>query len=241
MSTSSARSACSPDAVKAGRLATRRPAPGRQMALPRHGVRATLATVAGVGLYALAVWTPQGRVADQMLLALIARLAGTPGESLTATLAGWLREALPIVLLGVVAGLTVLAVIERRWRSLLGATLAAAASVVASPVLRDIVLARPQIADGTGYVHNTFPSTHVTVVAALCLVALWLRPAAWDRTATLRLTGAVVGLAALASVATHAHRPSDVVGSVLLVIALGSAAAWLGAASDRRPARAHRS
>ncbi|NYF99046.1 phosphatase PAP2 family protein [Janibacter cremeus] len=138
------------------------------------------------------------------------------------------RTVLPRAALVALVVIGTVAVLRRRWsRVLMGASVVLM-SVPTSWLLRQW-LPRPD--HGYSYVENTLPSTHVTAVtAAVVAIALLipLRPAWLDRV----LLG-LVALACLGSVVGYAHRPSDVLASVLLV---GVVAGLVGAISvPRRP------
>ncbi|MGC0142892.1 phosphatase PAP2 family protein [Pseudactinotalea sp. Z1732] len=73
---------------------------------------------------------------------------------------------------------------------------------------------------------NTLPSGHVSLSAALAvaIMILWPSRARWP----IVVAGVLLATASLASVVAHAHRPSDVVASVLLTGAVTCAALALG-------------
>ncbi|WP_139123135.1 phosphatase PAP2 family protein, partial [Cellulosimicrobium cellulans] len=133
-------------------------------------------------------------------------------------------RGLPVAGAVVVAVLGVVALVRRAWRDLLAAVLVAAGTVGVAIGLREL-LERPDLG-GFGYAHQTFPSGHVAVVGGLC-VAVWLL---WPRPSSRPAAGwaglAVTAVAGLASVVTYAHRPSDVVGSLLVAAAAAVAVSW---------------
>lgn len=126
------------------------------------------------------------------------------------------RRVLPVLLFAVVLAAGLRALAARQWRSVFTAVLVVVVPVVLSPMLRDDVLRRP-VHEGSHFFPsvNTFPSTHVALVVSL-VAALWIlleSPPAWfSRIAVLTALIAVSG-----NVIGHAHRPSDALGSVLLV------------------------
>jgi membrane-associated phospholipid phosphatase len=127
------------------------------------------------------------------------------------------------------------AVAVRRTHPELGA--AAAATVVGSSLTSQALkrwLDRPDLL-GLGY-QNSFPSGHVTVVAALAAGALLV--SAGRARPTVAAAGlAATAVTAVATVALGWHRPSDVVGAVGVVAAwTAAAAAWaLGRSSAPPP------
>lgn len=120
----------------------------------------------------------------------------------------------PPLLLAAAAVPAGLAVAARAWRRLAAAAIVLAVSAAGARVLQDH-LARPYLGDH-GYPQNTFPSGHVALAAALCVGFVLLWPGGAGR-AVVAAWGGVAVLSALANVVTFAHRPSDVVGSLLLV------------------------
>ncbi len=124
-----------------------------------------------------------------------------------------------------VAVLGVVALLRRAWPDLVAAVLVALGTVGIALGLRE-VLVRPDLG-GYGYAHQTFPSGHVAVVGGLCAAAwlLWPRPASRGAAGWAAL--GVTAVAALASVVTYAHRPSDVVGSLLVAVGVTVATVWV--------------
>ncbi len=125
-----------------------------------------------------------------------------------------LRPTLPLALGAVCCVLGLGALRARRVRALVRATLVVGITVPVSRWLRDAVLERPDLAD-LGYAYNTLPSGHVVASSALCVAVLLLWPRlSWP---LVLWAGGVLLAASIASLLEHAHRPSDVVASLLLV------------------------
>ncbi|MHA7133379.1 phosphatase PAP2 family protein [Oerskovia turbata] len=161
------------------------------------------------GVYVVAVRTLPGQEADNGAFVSWQQLNPFLGA-----FAQVLRPALPVALGVVCAVLGVLALRSRRWLAVGRSAAVVVVTVVLARWLRDGLLDRPNLAD-LAYPHNTLPSGHVAVTAALCVavVLLWPRRSVW-----LVVWAVVVSLAAcVASLLQHAHRPSDVVASLLLV------------------------
>ncbi|SMC50494.1 phosphatase PAP2 family protein [Janibacter indicus] len=138
------------------------------------------------------------------------------GGGSVAILLPWVaRRLVPAAL---VVAVVVAALVRWRWdrRRVLEVAAFVVVSVVVSRLLRDPVLWRP-VYSGEGYAYpfNTFPSTHVTLVAAL-LVAVRLLLPRRPRGLVVAL-GLVLVLAMVGNVVGLAHRPSDTLGSILVV------------------------
>lgn len=187
-------------------------------------------TAAFLVVYVTAVrWGP-GQWLDAKVLGWAQALGVGPAATWLPFLA---RSVLPIVLAALVFLASVGAIAERRWLSVVIAVLVAVLPVLLSPVLRDHILTRPQHGEGYGYAFNTFPSTHVVVVGSL-IAALSIVLESHPGWLGWLIVPAVL-FAMVGNVVGHAHRPSDVIGSVLLVGALyGLFASWLSRSSRPR-------
>jgi membrane-associated phospholipid phosphatase len=196
---------------------------------------AVTCAVAFTVLYVVAVHTAPGRGIDEWV-----RLRIVVGLDPLEPLGAFLRSTFPRLLAAFVLLLALVALWRRRWRSLVVATAVVGVSTAIAYLLRNVLL-RTDFGTGLsgGADVNTFPSTHVAATASLLVAAivLWPRPlvgassgAAWV------VAGVVLAAAALGSVVTHAHRPSDVVGSVLLVAGV-TAATWAVTARVDHPAQ----
>lgn len=188
----------------------------RKHALRTAGLTASMLLV----LYVLAVLTPPGQALDDLLFGWAQRLGVGPLRHWWPLVA---RDWAPFALVVLVVVMAV-AALRRRPFDVVGAAVLVGTSTAASLGLKS-VLVRPEYSVA-GYPENTFPSTHVSATAAL-LVAVWLlaprRPVWLTRT-----LGAAIALVAIGNVVGHAHRPSDVVGSVLLVTAVTAAVRAIG-------------
>lgn len=182
---------------------------------PAAGFVRAGAWLAAVGLiYGLAVCTPYGQRLDSHLM-------GAGLSPLTPVLPAQVFEFLRLgsvyLLAALVACLGVRGLWQRKWGTLARCALLVLCAVGSASWLRR-TLNRPELGDAT-YPFNTLPSGHAASSAALIAVALILAPAKlppWARTAALLCLLIVSG----ASVATFAHRPSDVVASLALVTSL---------------------
>ncbi|WP_197088842.1 phosphatase PAP2 family protein [Cellulosimicrobium funkei] len=198
-------------------------APASVPARPRSSallVVLVLLVAAFVALWAASHLTVAGQRADAGAFRTLAPLHDAGRD-----LAGALRRGLPVACAAVVAVLGMVAVVRRAWRDLLAAVVVVLGIVGIALGLRE-VLVRPDLG-GYGYAYQTFPSGHVAVVGGLC-VAIWLLwPWRSSRAAAGWAAIGVTAVAALASVVTYAHRPSDVVGSLLVAAAVTVAVVWL--------------
>ncbi|WP_278235240.1 phosphatase PAP2 family protein [Isoptericola sp. AK164] len=160
------------------------------------------------------------------------------------------RTTLPLALAALAAVLAVIALGRRRVAPVVAAGSVVVVSVLLARLLRDH-LPRPPVGQGLNgeAVVNTFPSGHVAAAASLLVAVLVL----WPRRRvprTVRILAAIILLAsAFGSVVTHAHRPGDVLGSLLLVGAVaagvllvvrGLAPASVGAVGSARSPRRRR-
>ncbi|MFE5334574.1 hypothetical protein ACFQ8E_01570 [Isoptericola sp. NPDC056573] len=179
-----------------------------------HARRAAVLAACFVGLYAAAVVTPWGQLADDHLLGLT-----TSAGLLTRPVADALRTGLVVAAAGVAVVVGVVAVVRGRWWSAVTCAAVTLLSTALSVALRDVVLLRPLHDPDYGYLYNTYPSTHVTVTAALAvsIVVLWPYRTAHGRVVVRETVLGAVVVACLVNVLTFAHRPADVLGSLLLV------------------------
>jgi len=179
-----------------------------------HVRRAAVLAACFVALYVAAVVTPAGQLADDQLLGLT-----TSAGLLTRTVADVLRSGLVVLAAGVAVSVGVIAVARGRWWSAIACAATTLLSTALSIVLRDVVLLRPVHDPDYGYLYNTYPSTHVTVTAALAIaiVVLWPYRTAHGRVVVRETALAAVVVACVVNVLTFAHRPADVLGSLLLV------------------------
>jgi membrane-associated phospholipid phosphatase len=212
--------------------ATLEPAPSAVS--PRRGRGAVagwlvaVAAAAGLlGVYVLAVRTSAGQRVDDRLMQWASAVAGR---------AAWAESVLdgagaPLTLLAVTAGVVVLALLVHGRGRAVAVAAVAVGTVLGAQVLK-VALERPVLTDQVA--HNSFPSGHVAAVAGVAAALVLAAPR------VLRPLFAVSGLVVvvvvgLATTALAWHRPSDVVGSVLLALAWAGA----GAALSSRSAASH--
>lgn len=123
------------------------------------------------------------------------------------------------------------AVLRRRLLLALVAAVVIGGSIVTTEVLKHMLLQRPDLI-GRAPFANTFPSGHATIALGVGVAAMLVVPPRLRRaTAFLALAYAVV--VGVALIAAGWHRPSDVAGSYLVVVAWAAGAALVAAAIDR--------
>lgn len=121
-----------------------------------------------------------------------------------------------IAVLSIIAVILGCAALTRGQLRLVSVTFLCSVTVVACASLFRRVLWRPELGVES-YDYNTWPSGHVAAVCALALASLRLTPdkMPW-RTASVTSAVIVVTVAAYASMASFAHRPSDTLGAMLI-------------------------
>lgn len=191
------------------------------MSEPRYLLHAGLSALGAVGVYTSGVLTEPGQWVDVQLFGWAQRLH-----------IGLLGDVLPYLARRVLPALMALVALAYGLRSLVQGramlALQCLALVVGSTslcwLLREHVLGRPYYGDQYAYLHNTFPSTHVALVVSLCAaVCLLARPTSRSLSGALVV---VVVVSLLGNVVGHAHRPSDALGSLLVVTAGALLVRW---------------
>ncbi|WP_162786888.1 phosphatase PAP2 family protein [Janibacter anophelis] len=172
--------------------------------------RVVLTAVAFLAVYVVAVLTEPGQRLDDEVFGLVQHL--TPA-ALHEPLQVLARRVLPVGAAVAGSALWLAGLWHRRWLDVLRASVVVLVATLLSRGLR-LVLPRPD--HGYSYDVNTLPSTHATTVVAVG-VAVWVlwpgRRPSWLPAGL----AAVVVMACQGNVVGYAHRPSDVLASVLLV------------------------
>jgi membrane-associated phospholipid phosphatase len=191
-------------------------------------------------VYAIAVRTAHGQRIDE------AAVRGRLGSAVARAAAGDLLTTISVGSLTLaIAALVGQALLRRRVALALVGAAIVVGSLLTSEVLKHVILTRPPLSTG-GPDHNTFPSGHTTIAFAVGIAATLVAPPRWRRAvaAAAFLFGTSIGIA---TVAAGWHRPSDVVGAMLVVVgwAAGVVLAVVlvdsGAFREYRPAlRRHR-
>ena len=149
--------------------------------------------------------------------------------------AGLIRDGVPILLGAVALVLGVRSVRRRAVRPVLAQVVVVALAALGSELLKS-ALPRP-FHGAFAYIENTFPSSHMATTTALAcaVVALW-GSVRWRREAAFVVVLLTL-VAAVYNVTGFAHRPSDVVGGILVATALeGFALAAFGLGASTRGA-----
>ena len=197
----------------------------------RGGLNSIRVLLVSAGLAALvygaAVLTVPGQWLDDEVFGWAQDL---PPRAVAEVLPTAARTVLPPVMGVLVAGAVVAGCVRRRWADVL---VAVAVIVVSTPLARwlRLTLFRPD--HGYSYVENTLPSTHVALVTACVVALLILGPRPWSLPLLLGAS-LVVWISCIGNVVGHAHRPSDAVASVLLVITVAAGVATVGDLLGRR-------
>jgi membrane-associated phospholipid phosphatase len=187
-----------------------------------QGARPGIFVMAALGVavvltvfYIFALRTRAGQVLDERAFD-GARLGQRSIAPVTLTL----LDSLPVLAV-VIAFLVAVVVtaVRRNWVSFFVAMVAAALANLATQVLKDFVLDRPDFGVH-GYAYNSFPSGHTTLAASAALVFfLAVSP-------NLRPMAAAVGavftiITGVSTLANQWHRPSDVMAALLVVAFFG--------------------
>ncbi|MGC5166874.1 phosphatase PAP2 family protein [Luteimicrobium sp. DT211] len=173
---------------------------------------AAAVSVVGFALvYLVEVCTRAGQRQDVVVFA---RFQALPlGEH-----AGLIRDGVPIALGAVALVLGVRAVARRAARPVVAQALVVALAAVGSELLKATL---PRPFHGTfAYVENTFPSSHMATTTALACAVLVLWGTARWRPEVAFVVVLLMLVAGIYNVTGFAHRPSDVVGGVLVATVL---------------------
>lgn len=178
--------------------------------------RAVGFALAVVLVYLTFVWTRVGQQLDAA--AFIA--AGTLASSPFGVVVHQTRTTAVVALAAAATIAGVFALIQRRLHAMSIALLLVVSSAGIAHALR-AALPRPYLGE-FAYRYNTLPSGHAASAAALVLALLVLLPRGAASQIMNFAAILVITAAALASVLSFAHRPSDVLASVFIVGCFGS-------------------
>ncbi|WAC66944.1 phosphatase PAP2 family protein [Agrococcus sp. SL85] len=190
----------------------------------RRGLVAALAAAAVLAVHALAVGTGPGRAADAAVL-------DAAGYATDSQLLGAVGVGSILLAAAVAIGI---AIARRRGDLGVVAVAVILGSSGLSRVLKQLVLTRPELAPGPA---NSYPSGHMVAFAAVAAGLMVVLPPAW-RLAVALAAAVVLPLVATRLVLDGWHRPSDVLGSLLLVLAVTAlGTAWRAPAPPVDPRR----
>lgn len=175
-----------------------------------------------VGLAWFALYTEYGRRVDEIVM--LATYNRSRGGSCFVDLLEVISPGTSVLLL---AGLVFLALINRRKRDAVSATVLFVGTNMTTQLLKRFVLHRPspyQAAEPpfgsilpSGHVGNSLPSGHTTAIFSLVLAALLVVPLRL-RFVTCVLGTVVAALVGWMTIVVGWHRPSDVAGGVLITL-----------------------
>jgi membrane-associated phospholipid phosphatase len=201
-----------------------------QTSLRTGGARWSAAAWAAAGfgvLYLIGVGTLAGQRLDDAAMRWAA--AAVSDDSWARVLLTWVSAGSVLTVGASVAAVTA---ITRGPRTALLGALSGAAVLLGAEVLK-LALTRPGFS--VDAVANSFPSGHVAAVTGLAVGLLLAVPAGPWRWAAMVGVAPVLALTGLATVVLQWHRPSDALGSVLLGVVVGVAAArWDQTGRPRR-------
>jgi membrane-associated phospholipid phosphatase len=122
------------------------------------------------------------------------------------------------------------ALLRRRVALAVVAVVVVVGALLLTEVLKHLVLVRPELVS-TSINHNTFPSGHTTTAFAVGIAATLAAPSRWRRAVAVgaMLYGTAIGIA---TIAAGWHRPSDVVGAMLVVTGWAAAVVLVVALVD---------
>jgi membrane-associated phospholipid phosphatase len=191
--------------------------PGTAAVIVRSAVVSVAFLLVGFGIYLFFLCTALGQQLDASSFGAVIWL-----RTLLGSWADRLRIILIVFSAVLLLVLIVIALVRKRVRDSYIAVAICVITLVASMVLKDFLVYRPDLGD-YGYPYNTFPSGHESVSMAALIAAYVLLPGSLRRPVML-IPLIILGTAsALFQVAAYAHRPSDVMAGALLA---GAVAAW---------------
>ncbi len=141
----------------------------------------------------------------------------------TRRLVGWLGTVSIGSVAVMVTGLVAVAIARRRYAAAAAAVVMVAGANLTTQLLKPVIER-----NDLGYLTvSSFPSGHATVISSVSLAALLVTPTAARALVSALATGLITITAAATLVASW-HRPSDIVGAILVSLAWGCAAmtAW---------------
>jgi membrane-associated phospholipid phosphatase len=156
------------------------------------------------------LFTRQGQAFDQLVLDVAMR-----GQASVEWLTEALTQSVTIITVAVTAALAMLvAAIRGRFALAVRAGVMVVGANLMTQVLKSFLISRPYM--GIGFdLPNSFPSGHTTVLMSLALALVVVTPRQ-ARTIVAFIASIVVGAAIVVIVMSGWHRPSDVIGGILV-------------------------
>lgn len=177
-------------------------------------IGATLGTAA---LGRAAVGTARGQRLDQLVLT-----AAQADDSLLSRVVFPVLNTVtvPVVLIALAIA-AALALLQRRPFMALHIVVLVAGAALTSQVIKHVLVDRTVLAEGLEVTPNSYPSGHTTIAAAVA-VAVTLASPRHVRSPVALVAAAWTAIAGIGTIAGGWHRPSDVIGALLVVAAWSS-------------------
>jgi len=176
------------------------------------------------GVYVIALWTHAGQsLEDAVLSAASAKMPGTDQAALAIRLLSTVRTK---TMLAAVVVIVAVGLIRRRTRLGLLAAGVIAASALTTEVLQRVVSRPVLLAGGIRREDQSFPSGHTATAMAILVGVVLVVPVRYRLLAAIVLAPWSLGMG-VATVTAGWHRPSDTVGSDLIVLIYACAAVFL--------------
>jgi membrane-associated phospholipid phosphatase len=193
---------------------------------------ATLAALLFMGVYFVAVHTEWGQRLDATALEGGAQVDRPRVEEATEDLLTTISVA-SVAFIG--GGIVLVALGRGRFHLAVGAGIIIAGSCVSAQLLKRVILTRPELLAtlDPGSANNSYPSGHTTVAMSIALAAVIVTPRRARGLVAVVAGGYAIGIGE-AVLLLGWHRPSDAIGSYLLVMVWATVtAAWLAATRAR--------
>ena len=129
-------------------------------------------------------------------------------------------HAVPLLCAGIALLAVIIGLARRRVAVTLIALMVVAGSNITTQLLKHSLLSRPDTG-ATDTWHNSFPSGHATVVASVLFALFLLVSSPRTRPVVAALGSLITVITGVLLVGTQWHRPSDVVGAILIVAIWG--------------------
>ncbi|MGP9695298.1 phosphatase PAP2 family protein [Brachybacterium sp. AOP25-B2-12] len=179
-------------------------------------VLALLAAIAcAIGVVALAhgaVGTARGQRLDQLVMTAARGDTGVMAKIVFPVLN---TVTVPVIVVAILLA-AVLALAQRRASMIVHIVVLVGGAALSTQLLKHVIVDRTSLADGLDVTPNSYPSGHTTMAAAVA-VALTLASPRHVRSLVALLGAAWTAIAGIGTIAGGWHRPSDVLGGLLVV------------------------